>query len=87
MDDVAAVDEVSAFPWRTSAENFFRMEESGGDSGTDVGGGVDRVGALGRDFPRERTMGLDEGWAGRQVIDALNADSAGPRSERCLPYA
>ena len=56
MDDVAAVDEVFGFPRRTRAENFFRMEESGRDWGTDVGGGVDRVGVLERDFPRERTM-------------------------------
>jgi len=58
MDDVAAVDEVFTFP-RRRAENFFRIEESGGDLGIGAGGGVDRVGVLDRDFPCERTMGLD----------------------------
>ena len=59
MDDVAAIDEVFAFP-RRRAENFSRREESGGDLGIDAGGGVDRVGDFGRDLPRERTMGLDD---------------------------
>ena len=58
MDDVAAIDEVFAFP-RRRAENFFRMEESGGGLGSNVGGGVDGVGVLERDSPREQTMGLD----------------------------
>ena len=59
MDNVAVIDEVFTFP-RRRAENFFRMEESGGGLGIDVGGGVDGVGVLERDFPRERTMGLDD---------------------------
>ena len=61
MDDVAATDEVFAFT-RRRTENFFRMEESGGDLGINVGGGidVDRVGVLESDFdfPPERTIGL-----------------------------
>ena len=59
MDDVAAINDVFAFP-RRRAENFFRMEESGGGLGSDVGGGVDGVGVLERDFPCERTMGLND---------------------------
>ena len=58
MDDVAD-DEAFAFP-RRRAENFFRMEELGGDLGMDAGGGAVRVGVLERDLPRERTIGLDK---------------------------
>ena len=58
MDDVA-VDEAFVFP-RRRAENLFRMEESDGDLGIDVGGGVVRVGVFERDLPPERTMGLDK---------------------------
>jgi len=39
MDDVATIDEVFAFP-RRRADNFLRMEESGGGLGIGVGGGV-----------------------------------------------
>ena len=68
MDGVAAIDEVFAFP-RRRAENFLRMDESGGGLGSDVGGGgvVVRVGVLERDFPRERTMMIDESMKGEQT--------------------
>ena len=56
MDGVAATEEVPTFP-RRRAENFFRMDEAGGDLRIEVGGVVDRVGVFERDFPFERTMG------------------------------
>ena len=57
MDDARAIDEAASVLTspRRRAENFFRMKDSAGDVGADVGVAVER------DFSGGWTMGQDQG--------------------------
>ena len=62
-DDAPTVDEVAsalAAPGR-KVENFFRMKDSVGGVGVVVGVAIAVAGGVGRDFPRERTIGSKGG--------------------------